>query len=49
MIRLVNKDKVGFVNGYFLQYYKWVGDCIQEPKLPIEKTWTPKRRLTSIS
>ena len=47
--RLVAKEVVGFANSYFLQYHKYVSDCIEQPKIPIEKNWTPKRRRTSIS
>ena len=48
-MRLIAKEVVGFASTYFLQYHKYVTDCIEQPKIPIEKNWTPKRRRTSIS
>lgn len=47
--RLIAKDVAGFAHTFFLQYHKYVSECIGLPKIPIEKNWTPKRRRTSIS
>ena len=47
--KLFSKEVIGFANTYFLQYHKFVTDSIGQPKIPIEKNWTPKRRRSSIS
>ena len=43
------EDIVGDANTYFVHYHKYVTNWFGQPKMPIDKTWRPKRRRTSMS